>query len=39
MPTAALTLNSISSTTEIGVCETVIKADSQLEVTKDTHNT
>ena len=39
MPTIALTLNSISSTTENGVRETVIKADSQLEVTGDTHNT
>jgi len=39
MPTAVLTLISISSTTEIGIYETIIKADSQLEVTGDTHNT
>ncbi len=38
-PTAVLTLISISSTTEIGIYETIIKADSQLEVTGNTHNT
>jgi hypothetical protein len=38
-PTAVLTLISISSTTETGIYETIIKADSQLEVTGNTHNT
>ncbi len=38
-PTAVLTLISISSTTETGIYETIINADSQLEVTGITHNT